>query len=258
MYKKITEEEYKKYLGLPKDYKVDMLIAMGHWDRKGEQERFKKIIKELSSNKVTFEIIQEGFLKNTLICNVVGKRIWFDVFYGPALLSEITHLASLFGSKENLLLGSCGYLSTTGSFVDVIIPTASDSTCSSSSMYSHNSRSPRYPSDNGLSDKIASRLTKEGLSILRGPLTTCEAMLAEDETDIKEWAENGYVGVDMESATFFSVSNHFGVPSAAILRTGDNLIESERVIDVSYIQRKKKDKDIIMKKMFCAALANVK
>lgn len=59
-------------------------------------------------------------------------------------------------------------------------------------------------------------------------------MMAETKEDIDAWMEKGYAGVDMESATVFAVSNHFNVPSAALLRVADNLAKNELVTDVSY------------------------
>ena len=67
---------------------------------------------------------------------------------------------------------------------------------------------------------------------------TCQAMLAETEADVKVWSEQGYYGVEMEASTLFAVSNHFGVPSAAILRVGDNLIENETVHSESFAKNK--------------------
>ena len=59
-------------------------------------------------------------------------------------------------------------------------------------------------------------------------------MLAEKWEDVEQWSTEGYAGVEMEAATVFSASKHFGVPAAAILRIGDNLIEEQTVMDINY------------------------
>jgi uridine phosphorylase len=59
-------------------------------------------------------------------------------------------------------------------------------------------------------------------------------MMAETFEDVTKWSEQGYLGVEMEAATVFAVSNHFAVPSGAILFVGDNLIRGESVFDESY------------------------
>ena len=60
---------------------------------------------------------------------------------------------------------------------------------------------------------------------------TCQAMMGESFEDIQQWTIEGFLGVEMEAATVFSVSNHFNVPSAAMIMVADNLIENETVID---------------------------
>jgi purine-nucleoside phosphorylase len=59
-------------------------------------------------------------------------------------------------------------------------------------------------------------------------------MAGETWEDVLNWSKQGYFGVEMEASTVFAVSNHFNVPSAAILRIGDNLIEKETVMDINY------------------------
>jgi len=48
-------------------------------------------------------------------------------------------------------------------------------------------------------------------------MTTCSAMLGETREDIQGRSSEGYYGVEMESATIFAVSNHFHIPSAAMI-----------------------------------------
>ncbi len=65
---------------------------------------------------------------------------------------------------------------------------------------------------------------------------TCQAMMAETWDDVSNWSQAGFIGVDMEAATVFSISNHFGVQSAAMLVISDNLIRKESVLDSSFSQ----------------------
>jgi purine-nucleoside phosphorylase len=54
---------------------------------------------------------------------------------------------------------------------------------------------------------------------------TCEAMFAETLEDVQEWSKLGYLGVEMEAAMMFALSNYFHIPSASLLYVADNLIE---------------------------------
>ena len=62
-------------------------------------------------------------------------------------------------------------------------------------------------------------------------------MLGETLDDIQDWSKNNFYGVEMETATVFSVSNHFNVPSTALLCIADNLIKGQTVVDESYVQQ---------------------
>ena len=50
MYKNHTPSDFKKYFGLPEDYKVDGVFTYGSWRKKEHKELLKQIIKELGYN----------------------------------------------------------------------------------------------------------------------------------------------------------------------------------------------------------------
>jgi purine-nucleoside phosphorylase len=138
----------------------------------------------------------------------------------------------MFGSKKNILLGSCGGLKHGAKSLDIIIPEWSYAEESSAKAYQPQANN-KYHADETLSDKLANKLS-ETYTVHRGSTITYQAMLGETWEDITKWSREGYAGVEMEAATVFATSNHFQVPSAAILRIGDNLIEEETVLDINY------------------------
>ena len=74
-------------------------------------------------------------------------------------------------------------------------------------------------------------------------------MMAETKEDVDNWSKQGYYGVEMEASTVFAISNHFNVPSAAVVMIADNLITEESVIDEDYQEsrelRRETSKDIL-------------
>ena len=78
-------------------------------------------------------------------------------------------------------------------------------------------------------------------------------MLAETKEDVEAWERAGHVGVDMESATLFSISSHFNVPAAALLYVSDNLVKEELVSDESF-QLLKPNRTLIKKETYLVAL----
>ncbi len=250
MYKTFTAEEYKKHLGLPEDYKVDGMLCYGTWDKDRHIQIFKEVA-EQSGKKFDYGDLP-SFLGKMLEFNIEGKHYWFDVSYGGALLSEFLHLACLFGSKKNLLLGSCGGLAPEMGSLDLIIPTYSWGNESPTRMYNPIASDNKHYSDVELSANLKKRLDQKN-KVWEGGTTTCQAMMAETLEDVQNWSKEGFLGVEMEAATVFAVSKHFNVPSAALLVVGDNLIQGETVGSESYIANKPK-KALIKAEQFRVAL----
>ncbi len=238
MYRHVSAAQHRKDFGLPKDYKVDACIVYGGWDKKRYRNKFLQQARKLGT--VSVEKNDYSFLFDILSVRVDKKRIWFIVAYGGTMLSEYLHLASLLGSKKNILIGTCGGLQKGKDTFLTITPTAAYSTESSSHMYLRNAKNNLFASDKNLSTKLIAQLEKEEIVVASGKTITCQAMLAETWNDVIAWSKKGYLGVEMEAATIFAVSKHFKVPSAALLQVADNLIEKETVMDTSYFKKRKK------------------
>lgn len=253
MYKSFTAEEYKKHIGFPADYHVDGMLCYGTWDKERHIQLFKKAI-EKSGQKFEYGTLP-GFLEKMLEFTIEGRRYWFDISYGGALLSEYLHLACLFGSKKNILLGTCGGLSPEISSLDLIIPTYSFGNESATRMYNPTATDHKHYADTELASNLKNKIDT-AYKIWQGPTTTCQAMMAETLEDVQNWSKEGFLGVEMEAATVFAVSRHFNVPAAAILIVGDNLIQGETVGSDSWLANKPK-KDIIKSEQFKVALAEL-
>jgi purine-nucleoside phosphorylase len=230
MYKKFIANDYRKLFNLSDDYTVDGFIVYGTY----KSFPYKQL--EDSLNKFAIDYVctrfEHGFLGKISEIKANGKVYWFTTAYGGAILSEYLHLACLFGSKKNVLIGSCGGLKKGASTLDLVIPHWSYADESSAKAYQPNS-SGRYKSDEDLSNRLAESLIKRH-KVHREQTITYQAMLAETQEDVCNWSTQGYCGVEMEAATVFAVSGHFGVSAAAILMISDNLIEEETVLDEGF------------------------
>lgn len=249
MYKHLTLSEIKQMFKLSPTFKVDACIIYGSW----EEEKYKrKFLSLLKDKKVVIDKLEDGFIGKILSIKVRNKRIWFIVEYGGAKLSEFVHIASMLGSKTNILTGSCGGLKKGLDEFAIVVPSYSYSTESSCHMYLRNKKDNRFYSDKELS-KEAINFLKDKQNVVSGPIITCQAMMGETWEDVQRWSKAGFYGVEMESSTVFSVSEHFKVPSVAILRVADNLIEKEMVGSESYLKKKKRF-DKIKEDIFRTAL----
>lgn len=183
MYKTFTAEEYKKLFSLPEDYNVEGLLSYGGWKEEEKRDEIKQI---LVNNKIPHVIkTLDGFLSRVMEIKINNKNYWFVVEYGGAGLYEVVHLASLFGSKKNIHVGSCGGLSTEVSSLDIIIPTFSYGNESTTRMYDKEAKDFRHFPDEKLSNLLEKYIDHK-YNIKKGPIITNQAMLGESLEDIKD------------------------------------------------------------------------
>jgi purine-nucleoside phosphorylase len=232
MYKQLIKQDIQRILKVPETYTVDGLLVIGTHPKLKEYPHIYEALSKLNSS-YTEEKLEDTFFSDIKSFGINGKRIWFDVVYGTAYLSELIHVASMLGSKANILLGTCGSLKENLNMGDTIIPKASYGNESSTRMYQPGDSNFLYESNVDLSYKLKNTLSHRK-NIDEGKLVTVQAMLAETKEDVDRWANEGYSGIDMESATMFAVSNHFNVPSAALLYVADNLIKNQLTTDESF------------------------
>ena len=230
MYREFKKEDFQREFNLKKDYNVFGFLVYGTY-KDYYYEMLKESLERLGY-KAKFQRPSHDFLAPILEFKVNGKNFWFVKAYGGALLCEWLHLACLFGSQKNIVIGSCGGLFEQANARDIIIPQYSFANESTTRAYELNTDNKHY-ADNDLRKELIKIMNKK-YKVLEGPTITNEAMLAETKEDILKWSSEGYYGVEMEAATVFAVSKHFKVPSAAILMIVDNLIKEETVLDSNH------------------------
>lgn len=237
MYASITADQYRKHLGFAPDYTIDAMLCYGTLYEERVLAQLDKVMEDLGLVS-ELKALPHPFMRFGREHTIGNKRIWFAIGYGGAWLSEYLHWACLFGSKKNILLGSCAGLKPGMKQGDFIVPESSYGQESSVRIY--NRKSPiQYPSKD-LSNTLAENISEDGTKVWRGPMVTCQAMIGETLEDVKQWSSDGYFGVEMEASTVFAVSNHFGVKCAASLYIGDNLIEEHNNMSDEY----EKEKDV--------------
>lgn len=246
MYKQFSKQEWLKILKLPNDYAVDSVVITGTPIKSKHLEIVREVIDEIGVNYSIKDFENIDFVRSTEI-KINNKIIWFDTSYGSAYLSEIVHIASILGSKQNILLGSCGGLSFDAKSLDLIVPTYSFGNESTTRFYDRENKTNNHYSNKDLSKNLEN-LFMDKYTVHNGTVMTCQAHLSETIEDIQKWSKEGYLGVEMESASMFAVSNHFGVPSTAVLHINDNLIEKEYVGSEVNISKKQRKKDLVKDK----------
>ena len=251
MYRSYGASDYRNLFGLPENYQVEGMLIWGGWNREGKISVLKR---SLTGKSAQFNVLP-GFLERMLEFVVGGKNYWFDVSYGGARLCEYIHLACLLGSRNNILLGTCGGLDARVDTCDFVVPIFSYGNESTTRAYQPEVSDHKHLPGKELSAHLSQAINPK-YKVWQGPTITHQAMMAETLEDVKRWSEQGYLGVEMEAATVFAVSNHFAVPSAAILFVGDNLIRGETVLDEAY-KNAKQLREVTESEQFRVALAEL-
>jgi purine-nucleoside phosphorylase len=252
MYKESSAQDFRKKFGLPNDYVIDGFISYGAWNRNKHLCNIKESVsRSCSASSVEWKTLT-GFLGFVDEFTVGSKRYWFTVQYGGALLSELTHLACLFGSKKNIHIGSCGGLKESLADTSVIIPSWTFGNESVTRIYGRNIIDNKHSSHTGLSQELYSLLVGK-CNLNQGPLFTNQGMMGETQDDILSWSRAGYSGVEMETSTLFAVSNYFKVPAAALVYISNNQIKGQLTGDGSHMVQKK-DREKIKELLYDTAI----
>jgi len=225
-------------MNLPKDYEVEGLLVSGTWDLQVDDRHMPYLCNALNKFGVKYEIkkfedVNAGHAHEITINN---KNYWFVPVMGTAIMSIYAHTASMLGSKKNLLIGVVGGLQKAVKPGDLIIPDKIKGNDNALKYQPHSADKFFYP-DKRLKANIIDRFPKD-TPLHQGKTVTCEVLLAETEEDVINWSKEGYLGVEMEGAMIFALSNHFHIPSMAIFSVSDNLIENETLLHESHEQSK--------------------
>lgn len=259
MYRNITKEQYLQHFNLPSGYKLDGILCVGSSYPRKERARLEKALQaggiEHEWAALPLQSERENLFDAVQELKIDGKVLWYLCAYGGALLSEYLHFGYLFGARKTVLIGTCGGLNPAAQTCDIIIPTSSQADGSTAHMYDREHRALQ-PSDKTLSEHLAKRCEQLDLNVHRGKTMTCQAMIAETWEDVQKWSSDGYLGVEMEAATVFAVSNHFERPSAAVLSVADNLIQKETHLHENY-QSLKEFREGVKVKQCQAALSSL-
>lgn len=125
MYKTLSADIFRKNLELAPDYKVDGLLVAGVFDLWGEEVHLPHIVSYCNDRGVDYEInrFKQKEIGHAHEIKLNNKTIWFVPVMGTAVMSLYAHVASLLGSRKNILIGTVGGLSPIVEPGDLIFPT---------------------------------------------------------------------------------------------------------------------------------------
>ena len=214
MLKELTKKEWLSLLDIPENRIPTVLVLRGTRNLKvnyAKHSTFFTDVFEVGSPNGIFEDVLIGIYKNI--------DVGYASVYGDAMASEVTHLFGVLGTSLVIQTGCCGALT------DSI--QAGDLVCVTSAYCGEGAAQYYLPQTQEIN---ASLELVEGMSSLRttsvvthkGRIWTTSALLAEGIAEIRDWAHQGYIAVDMETASTFAVAEYFGMQRLSLLFVFDN------------------------------------
>lgn len=226
MLRELTRNDWLSVLNIPADRIPEVLVLRGTRNLKANYAKhkayFSKVL-ELGSPNGIFEDIFIGVHDNVLAA--------YASVYGDAMASEITHLFGVLGTPLVIQTGCCGALVEGILPGDIICVTTAHCGEGAAQYYLPNAQEVRASLD------MLARIPAGSIAsveLYKGPIWTTSALLAEGRRETQLWSDQGYIAVDMETASTFAVAKHFGMKRLSLLfvfdnpRRGDHILMTDR------------------------------
>lgn len=214
----ITAAEWLAALRLPAEDIPDLVVVEGSWWR---EQRTRWRLGYLSDvRELAFPDMFWGRWKD--------RKVVFSCAYGAPRTVEVVHIFSAVGARLCVQIGTCGGLQPHLRTGDVILPAqvvAREGVAEAYGAIDVTSGSSEWL------ERARSLLDGRGHTTHAGPHVTSAALMTETAEMVRGWSELGCLGVDMETATTYAVSRHFGVPAVSMLVVWDDVIGGKRFLD---------------------------
>jgi len=214
MLRELGREDWLGFLGLRPEQVPPVLILRGTRNLRTRYDAFKAgctAVHDVGS--------PNGLFEDVLIGRLNGVPIGYAAVYGPAMASEITHVFGVMGTTVVIQTGVCGALGVEIGPGDLVIATSAG--CGEGGVACY---LPGTSSVEASPDLIALAFAAHdgALPCHLGPVWTTSALLAEGEEQIEAWHREGFIAMDMETATTFGVAKWTGMRRVSVLSVFDN------------------------------------
>tara|TARA_B100001094_G_scaffold124726_1_gene120591 strand:- start:121 stop:876 length:756 start_codon:yes stop_codon:yes gene_type:complete len=214
----VTKKEWLSGLGITEDEIPDVVILEGSWWR---EERQKSRLSHLKNvRELDFPDIFWGKWKD--------KKIVFCMAYGAPRALEISHIFSKIGCKLVIQIGTCGGLQSFLSPGDIILPdqiSCEDGVAKNFSKDNHVNASSKWIK------RSKTLLTKLERNVYTGKHITFSSLFAETKEMYKKWNKEGYLSVEMETATTVAAAKQYDVDALSMVVVWDELTAGRRFMD---------------------------
>lgn len=214
----LTADEWLEAMGLTQEEIPDVVIVEGSWWRKERQAWRLGYLTDV--RELNFPDMYWGRYKD--------KKVAFCMAYGAPRTVEIIYLFGKLGTPLAVQIGTCGGLQSHLKSGDIILPETATCRDGVSHLYGDNEASFAHLPTVDLAEKL---LAERNHQTYRGGHMTFASLFAETPEMMAVWHQAGYLSVDMETATTFSVSQFCEMSAVSMLVVWDDLTRGKRFLD---------------------------
>ncbi|MFD2042968.1 nucleoside phosphorylase [Ornithinibacillus salinisoli] len=215
LYGEFTKEDWIKTLKIEEENIPNTFILHGEWEHEWNMDTWKNIL------------VNEQWLPtwNTVIGEYNNRPLGFANVFGGPLASMIAHRFAIVGTKNFIQTGYYGGLSRNIQYGDILIATSAYMEDGVSQWYLPGETTVH--ADTELVQAAVAYCESKGYRYVTGSVFSTSAMLMETSDLVKDWSEDGHIGVDMETATTFAIAKKFNRKAIGLLNLSDHIIEGD-------------------------------
>lgn len=162
---------------------------------------------------------------NAIVGKYNGINIGYANVYGGPMAANIVHQFGLAGTNQFIQTGYMGGLSNDIKYGNIFIVTEAGMQDGVSQWYLPGQHLVK--ADETLVDETINYCEKKGYGYSVGRIMSTSVMLLETIDTVKDWASNGFLGVDMETATTLSIARKFNKKAIGLMNLSDHLIHGD-------------------------------
>ncbi|MCJ7842403.1 uridine phosphorylase [Lederbergia sp. NSJ-179] len=215
LYGDFTKADWLSILKIKEEEIPQSFILHGEWEHEWNISYWKKILQE------------EQWIPswNAIIGEYNKQRIGFANVFGGPIAASIAHRFAVLGTNRFIQTGYFGGLSHEIRYGDIFIVTAAVMEDGVSHWYLPNEKT--VYADEMLVEKAVKYCEEKNYKYITGTVFSTGAIMAETGGLAKEWANQGYIGVDMETATTFAVAKRFNKKAVSLLNLSDHISKGD-------------------------------
>lgn len=209
---------WRSVLGLADDERPVAVVVEGTWWR---EDHTRRRLERLES-------VRELGIPDVFLGSSSGRWLIYACPYGAPRTAEVVQVAALVGARLAIQIGSCGVVGAGVRPGDVVVPTVTLGLDGTTALYSADAL---VASSDEWSTRAAASLESRDLSAHRGPSVTWPTLFNQPVRLVRGWAVEGYLGVDMETATTLAVARMFGAAAISMLVAWDEVLSDRSFLD---------------------------